>query len=288
MADEQPYTQTARLTGFLGWPDGRRPPDDDPAENFHEASKNVPGVPSPVAPAAASLIADPSRGVPGATAARPVRRNLVLPTVDLPAPELGPADLGEQIQARRSRRSFGTDPVSLQDLSTILHAGYGVTARPDESAPHPNRRSVPSGGGLYPLEIFIAARNVDGLEQGLYHYDPHRAQLEDMRHEDVSRALRELLIELPQLPDMSATCGAIVFIAGAFWRTRFKYGLRGYRWALIEAGHVGQNMLLSSGAVGLNAFPFGGFWDGRVDQYLGLDGVNESIVYSVILGSPGD
>lgn len=282
MSPDEPYTQTARLTGFLGWPDGERPSDDDQAENFHEASKNIPGVPPAVSSAAMSLNADPGAGVPGATASRPVRRNDALPTVELPAPEPGAVTLGEQIRRRRSRRRFGTAAIGLQELATVLHAGYGVTARPGEGA----ARSVPSGGGLYPLELFVAARNVAGLEPGLYHYDPHREHLEVVREEDIASSLRELLIDMPQLPDIPATCGAVLFIAGAFWRSRFKYGLRGYRWVLIEAGHVGQNVLLSAGAVGLDAFPSGGFWDRRVDRFLGLDGVNESVVYSIVIGSP--
>jgi SagB-type dehydrogenase family enzyme len=223
--------------------------------------------------------------VPGATAGRPVRRNDALPTTELPGPEFGTAALGEQIVRRRSGRVFGSSPIGLQDLSTVLHAGYGVTPTRDDAG----ARNVPSGGGLYPLEMFVAARNVDGLEPGLYHYDPHRGHLEVLRHEyNITQVLRELLIDMPQLPDIPATCGAIVFMAGAFWRTRFKYGLRGYRWVLIEAGHAGQNMLLTAGAAELKAFPCGGFWDGRVDSFLGLDGVNESVVYSIVLGAPED
>jgi len=285
MAGDENYTQSARVTGFLGWPDGHRPADDDPAENFHEASKNVPGVPPPASAVVDSLNNDFTAGLPGATVARPGRRNDALPVVELPTAAFGAATLGEQIAQRRSRRGFGPAAISLQDLATVLHAGYGVAAQLDEAAPYPGARNVPSGGILFPLEIFIAARSVDGLEPGLYRYDPHRGQLEVVRHEDVSSSLADLVIDLPSQPDIPATCGAVIFMAGAFWRSRFKYNLRGYRYVLIEAGHVGQNVLLSAGALGLSAFPCGGFWDRRVDAFLGLDGVNESVVYSVVLGS---
>ncbi len=286
--NDDPYTQSARLTGFLGWLDGERPDEADPAEAFHEASKNVPSIQPRVSPVAALLAADPTAGMPGATIARPVRRNLALPTVALPAPAYGDAEIGSAIGDRVSRRDFGSAPISLQQLSTLLHAAYGVTQEAQEGQEGRRVRSVPSGGGLYPLELFAVARNVGGVAAGLYHYDPLRHLLEVVRQEEVTDSLREILLELPQLPDIPATCGVVFFIAGVFWRTRFKYGLRGYRWILVEAGHVGQNMVLAAGSLGLHSFPNAGFWDRKVDAFLGLDGVNESVVYSLIAGSPAD
>ena len=69
-----------------------------------------------------------------------------------------------------------------------------------------------------------------------------------------------------------------------FWRTRFKYGLRGYRFALIEAGHVAQNLLLTATALRLGSVPLGGLFDRRIDELLDLDGVNESVLYAVSVG----
>jgi SagB-type dehydrogenase family enzyme len=181
-----------------------------------------------------------------------------------------------------------------------LHAAYGVTdfydaqeaPTPREPSgngaglpPRPPRRSVPSGGALYPLEIYPAVRNVDGLASGLYHYDPLKHALEVIREEDLDDRLRALLVRRPELPDSAGSCGVVVFIAGIFWRTRFKYAVRGYRLALLEAGHVAQNMLLVAEALGLSAYPNVAFWDRQVDGFLGLDGVNESVFYSVLAGS---
>ena len=71
----------------------------------------------------------------------------------------------------------------------------------------------------------------------------------------------------------------MIFVAAVFGRTRFKYGVRGYRFALLEAGHVGQNVLLAATALGLGAVPLGGYYDRLTDEFLGLDGVNESTLY---------
>jgi SagB-type dehydrogenase family enzyme len=69
-----------------------------------------------------------------------------------------------------------------------------------------------------------------------------------------------------------------------FWRTRFKYGLRGYRFALLEAGHLMQNVLLAAAALDLAAVPVGGFFDSRLERLLSIDGVNESALYCASIG----
>jgi SagB-type dehydrogenase family enzyme len=280
--EQNSYVASTRWTDFLGWETNGRPGDDDPAENFHEASKNLATVMPDVSPAGAALESDPTAR---ATITRPVQRNPALATVELPkagAPDLGVFDA---IAARRSRRDFGTDPLSLDDLSALLYAAYGAT-RQAAGADLPTPRSVPSGGALYPLEIYPVVRNVEGLTPGLYHYDPFRHLLEVGREEEIEQALDRMIIPLPAIPRVASSCGVVLFVAAVFWRTRFKYGLRGYRWALIEAGHLGQNFVLAAEALGVAAVPYGGFLDRRVDEYLGLDGVNESAIYSLVAGRP--
>jgi SagB-type dehydrogenase family enzyme len=286
--DEDPYIQSAKVTQFLGWGEAERPAEDDPAETFHEASKNVPGVLPRVSAATRDLTIDPTVGVPGATISRSVKRNLALPTIEFPAPEFPTMSVGEAIGQRRSRRHFGHEPLSLLDVSTLLHAAYGVTGETEIAVGRQRFRSVPSGGGLYPLEIYPVIKKVEGVPPGLYHYDPFRHLLEEIRQGEVEGALAEMLIPLPQLPDIPGTCAVVFFVVGIFWRTRFKYAFRGYRWVMIEAGHVGQNLVLAAESLGLSLFPNGGFWDRKVDAYLGLDGVNESVVYSLVAGSSAD
>ena len=68
------------------------------------------------------------------------------------------------------------------------------------------------------------------------------------------------------------------------WRSRFKYGERGYRFALLEAGHAAQNMLLAATALALAALPLGGFYDRRLDELVGADGLDEATLYAIALG----
>ena len=104
--------------------------------------------------------------------------------------------------------------------------------------------------------------------------------LEVLCERDVSNEL-DAASALPGLLEQTA---AVVFIGAVFWRTRFKYGQRGYRFALLEAGHVMQNLLLAATALEIPALPLGGFYDDRVDALLGLNGVDESALYGVVLG----
>ncbi len=81
---------------------------------------------------------------------------------------------------------------------------------------------------------------------------------------------------------------AVILITAVFQRTTFKYGERGYRFALIEAGHVAQNIDLVAGALHLPAANLGGFFDRELEALLDIDGVEQSLVYAVALGSNPD
>jgi SagB-type dehydrogenase family enzyme len=253
-------------------------PLDDPAETYHEASKLYPSTVARQVAGSIRLAASPELQ---ASATRAVRRNRNHRALGLPAALIPDVALADALWARRSRRSFEPGDVTLQELATVLHAGYGVTqpaAGPEDPQP---LRAVPSGGALYPLEMYAVLARVEGAEPGLYHFDPLRHVLE-VRPSRVSAP--EALTDASIYPEIVEGCAATLLVTGVFWRSRFKYGLRGYRFALLEAGHLAQNVLLVCAALGLAAVPLGGFYDRPVDELLGVDGVNESVLYAVCLG----
>jgi SagB-type dehydrogenase family enzyme len=254
-------------------------PIDDPAEHYHEASKLYPAF-GARATRARELEHDVQLQ---ASCLRAVRRNPRLEVVPLPEPELASTPFSELVVARRSEREFAGNPVTLDQLAGILHASYGRTHQLLDDAPPaigPQFRAVPSGGGLYPLELFAFAWRVDELQPGLYHFDPLRRVLEIVRVGDLTAELASATI----FPDPATSCAVFLAVTAVFWRTRFKYGLRGYRFALLEAGHLVQNALLAATAFGLAAVPLAGFFDARMDELLGVDGVEESTLYAVALG----
>ena len=248
------------------------PHDDDIAELYHEASK-VSGLTAAAELAGAARLAA-SEDLQ-ASSTRGVRRHLHAPLVPLGPSAALTMPLGETLATRRSRRDFAAEPVPLPKLAALLRAGYGITSGGVQPL-----RSAPSGGALYPLELTVAARRVDGLTSGLYHFDPLDDVLESVRDGPVHIAATTPFAEI------AAGAAAVVIVSAMFWRSRFKYGLRGYRFVLLEAGHVAQNVLLAATALGLAAVPLGGFYDRRVDDLLGVNGVDESTLYFLCIGVP--
>lgn len=267
--------QTARWVGLVY---GALPPVDDPAEAYHEASKVSPTQIGRQIEGARRLDASIDLQI---SSARAVKR-LGGPTVELPAPRLPACSLWQAIAARRSRRSFLGEAIDASDLACILQSSYGVTSSveaADGSRLLP-LRAVPSGGALYPLELFVVALRVDGIGPGLYHFDPLRPALETMQTDTVP----DEVARLSTYPEIVSPCSALLLLAAVFGRSRFKYGLRALRFTLLEAGHAAQNAVLAATALGLGAVPLGGFYDRPTDDFIGLDGVNESVLYSIAVG----
>jgi SagB-type dehydrogenase family enzyme len=164
--------------------------------------------------------------------------------------------------------------VRVRELASVLSASYG--ARDQGRAE--TRRPVPSAGALYPLELYVVSLAVEGLPPGVYHYDPFRHRLAELGPSCFAD-LRGALVD-PTLADCAA---ALLVATGVFWRSRFKYGARGYRFTLLEAGHVVQNAVLAAADLGLAALPLGGFHDRRLDELVGADGLDEATLYALVL-----
>ncbi|TDD19718.1 SagB family peptide dehydrogenase [Nonomuraea diastatica] len=132
-------------------------------------------------------------------------------------------------------------------------------------------RPAPSGGGLYPIEAYVAAGgpHLPGLPAALYHYDPVHHVLERVRDDDHVPALTALP------PDGVAADMAIV-LSAVFWRSMFKYGDFGYRLICQETGVLVAQALAVGGRLGLAGRARLRFPDGEVDRLLGLDGVREA------------
>jgi SagB-type dehydrogenase family enzyme len=249
----------------------------DPAELSHEASKFYPSYLPRQIPGLAALETDPQLQI---SATRSVKRYPHLPSVPLPAGAFPSAPLGEVLARRRSRMRFAPGSMDLDALTSILRSGYGVTLRAPGPGSTQSLRTTPSAGALYPLDVYCAAFDVDGLAQGLYHFDPFAHVLERLESGD----LRARLADATPMPEPVQTSACVLIVTAMFRRTRFKYGQRGFRFALLEAGHLAQNVLLAAEALDLGCLPLGGFYDARVDELLGVDGVNQSALYLLPVG----
>jgi SagB-type dehydrogenase family enzyme len=208
------------------------------------------------------------------------------PKIALPAGKALPVvrrRFDDVIRRRQGARAFSGGSMRVHELAKILWMSYGVNrANAKTHFPRPFRM-IPSGGALYPLELYVHASRVDGLDPGLYHYDPEAHNVDVLRQRDDSAEIAGLLIQ----PDLARAAAAVVFISAIFERSTFKYGDRGYRFVLLEAGHLAQNVNLVAQGLGLASVNIGGYNDRAVDRYLLCDGVNESVVYIALLGRPG-
>jgi SagB-type dehydrogenase family enzyme len=196
---------------------------------------------------------------------------------DLPPPRLPRARLRDVLAARSSEPPVERRPLELADLATLLGTAYGARRRSGQP-----RRPVPSGGGLYPLELYALPLAVSGLGRATFHYHPFRHRLEPLKRfeeTDLAAALVD--------PSLAEGAALVLVVTTAVWRARFKYGLRGYRFALLEAGHLVQNVLLAAASLGVAAVPLGGWYDRRVDDLVGADGLDEMSIYLVAVGGRG-
>ncbi len=248
---------------------------DDPAETFFEASKlhrllgniETPG----------TFLLETSE-LMVKTVGRAGKQFPHRPRLDLPEAEWPDAQLRDVLVRRRSPDGFQAgDALSLTEVSTLLSGAYGVTDRLGTQT----FRTSPSAGALFPLELYCVPSQVSDLPSGLYHYDPHGHVLASL----AERNIAEFAVASLQ-PQAIEGCAILFIIAAVFWRSRFKYGQRGLRFTLMEAGHVAQNLVLVADALGLAARPVGGFHDDDVSGLLDLDAVNEAPLYLVAVGHP--
>ena len=203
----------------------------------------------------------------------------VIAEVPLPAP--GESPLTRLIEARHSCREFAQRELPLEHLSALLAAGYGaVTPARVNGRIAFLRRAVPSAGGLFPLELYFFAQRVQGLEDGLYHYDVIAHSVQQLKSGNLFPTLEPMFYTYPFMKDANL----VLAMAAVFLRTQKKYGPRGYRYVLLEAGHVAQNLALRAIELGLSTLSMGGFLDSRLNEVLGLRQREEGVVYTVAAG----
>jgi len=173
---------------------------------------------------------------------------------ELPEPvREGGAALAEVLAARRSTRTYGSRKLTEAEVGQLLWAGQGfASAR--------SFRTAPSAGALYPMFLYYAD------DVALWRYDPRRHGLVKAVDDDVRRELARA--GLDQAP-LKRAPGIIIVVAKPSI-TAAKYGTRAERYCMLEAGHVGQNILLTAEALGLGACPMGAFRDAELLDVLGL------------------
>lgn len=184
------------------------------------------------------------------------------------------------LTTRRSTRKFNSVKIDIHTLSDILHYSAGlVNIDTKNSINTTSRRPYPSAGARYPLEIYVVIINGERIKNGLYHYDVKDNKLEYLREFNIENWIDKAIQE-----NWAKESSAIFIITSVFERTTIKYKDRGYRYSLIEAGHLGQNIILTSMNLGFKSCPLGGFIDKEVIELLDLQLIKEIPLYMIAVG----
>lgn len=207
------------------------------------------------------------------------------PQITLPPPgDLNEQTLATVFRRRRSGLNFAgaSRPLGLVEVGQLVYAAAGITQPGSETFSQP-RRTAPSAGALYPLELYVAALHPLDFPAGLYHYAPHSHALEQLSAEHPGAAVQRTCTAFGSY---AGQAGVVIFLTGVLERTLHKYGARGYRYILLEAGHVAQNLYLAATALDLTVSAISSFVETRVEGLLNLDGAAELPVYVLAAGHP--
>ena len=189
-------------------------------------------------------------------------------------------DFLDILRDRHSARVYTQEPLTLLQLSFLLWATQGVKGIRGKS--YATLRTVPSGGARHGFETYLLVQNVEGLLPGAYHYLPTEHALEYLR-----------AVDGPEEAVAASLCGqkwaskASVVFYWSFvpYRCEWRYSTRAHRPALIDAGHVGQNLYLACCALSLGTCAIAAFDHGVCCRLFELDGEEEFPVYAAPVGT---
>jgi len=191
--------------------------------------------------------------------------------VILPEPDKkGSVSLEEVIDARRSVREFSKRVVNINELSQILWSAQGYSKDNE-------RRTAPSAGATYPMEIYALAMKVSDIKPGIYHYKPNDHTLELVKRGKFAKPLKQAALGQESIESAPLN----IIIAAQFQRTESRYGSRAKRYVYMECGHIGQNIQLEACSLGMGSVIVGAFRDDEAKEVMGID---EEVLYIIPIG----
>lgn len=216
----------------------------------------------------------PAAGV-GRAGASPSSSTSAPSGLALPAPRRrGDDSLEVVLAARRSVRRFAGTPLTLAEAGQLLWAAQGESSGD-------GKRTAPSAGATYPLEVCLVAARVGGLAPGVYRYRPHGHRIEAVAAGDAHATVAAASPGQTWL----AQAPAFVVIAAEPGRTAARYGSRAGRYVAIEAGAAAQSLLLQAVALGLGATLVGAFDDAALHATVSLAEAEQPLAV-VAVGGP--
>ena len=166
--------------------------------------------------------------------------------------------------------------LNLKQLSALLAHACGLQKIPDRE----NHRTYPSGGGLYPVEIYVSSGDVQGLARGLYHYAHQTHTLEHIGQEHHQKQFVDAMTY-----EFTKDAPCTIVLSARWGISSPKYGDFAYRIIMMEAGHISENLQLVAESLGLRYCSFAGFKQKQANESFDLTSRSEDIIYCTSIGT---
>jgi len=190
-----------------------------------------------------------------------LNKNIIFPEISL----------GDCLKKRRSVRQYSNKPLTIDELSMLLWASQGITAKHGEY----HLRTAPSAGALYPVETYIVINFADEIEKGIYHFNIIDFSLEQIKTGDFSEKIASSCLGQIFLKK----CPVVFVWSAVIRRCAGKYTHRAMRYIMMDVGHICENLILACSALGLGSCPVAAFFDDEVNNLIELEGAEESVIY---------
>jgi len=219
------------------------------------------------------------RGVP----MPPLEQELPSAAQLIPLPEPAqaapaPLDFFQLVNARRSHRMFRPEPLSQSELSFLLWCTQGVQRLEPGVR---TMRTVPSAGARHAFETLLLVNEVEMLNPGMYRYAASAHALVELQY---SPERIERMVDGFRNVNLLVQSAVVFLWAAVVGRMTWKFGARGHRYLLLDAGHICQNLYLACGSIGCGTCAIGSFDDEEVNAALGFDGAEQMLVYAASVG----
>ncbi len=184
-------------------------------------------------------------------------------------------NMEDLLTKRKTTREFSIEGLTFDEISKIIYWSAGLKEKPNQNFLN---RMYPSAGARYPLEVYLTAHNIIDMKKGLYHFNVRDNGLEFIYNQNLDEEMKEIMGV-----NFFEKSNAVIILTGALSRTEVKYDQNAYRFALIEAGHVGQNIHLISESLDIGCCAIGGFDNDRLSRVLDIGG-SEIPLYLFTIG----
>lgn len=223
----------------------------------------------------------------------PQKQGLIQPPFELPVPEtasliplvppekwqIPSVDFRTTLEKRKTLRKYQETPLTLDELSYLIWETQGIKEiKPEYKI---TTRTVPSAGSRHAFETYLLINRVEGIEPGLYRYVASSHSIYAVnQQENIAVELSEACLKQVQITN----CAVAFFWDAVVERMYWRYQDRGYRYLHLDAGHVCQNLYLAAESIDCGVCAIAAYDDDLVNDVIGLDGVNQFIIYIASVG----